>query len=60
MTREEKIKSLSTWDFAQFIYDVSSNAVKITNCTNDCIKCVHNDAWCVSEIAEYFMEGVNE
>lgn len=60
MTNEEYIKNMSTWDLAEFIYDVSNNATKITNCDKECAKCEYSDAWCISEIGEWLKEQKNE
>ena len=56
MTNEETIKNMSTWDLAKFIFDVSNNVTKITNCEKECIKCEYSDSWCISEIREWLKE----
>lgn len=58
MTREEKIRTLSRWELAEFIYDVSNNSIKITTCNNECAKCESTDSWCISNIAEWLMSEV--
>lgn len=60
MSNEENIKSLSTWDLAEFIYNVSNGATKITNCNEECAKCEYSDSYCISNIAEWLKEQINE
>lgn len=59
MTNEEKIKNMSTWELAEFIYNVSNGATKITNCNDECLKCDKSDVWCISEIGEWLTEKIN-
>lgn len=56
MNNAEKIKNMSTWELAEFIYDVSCNATKISTCENECAKCECSDSYCVSNIAEYLLQ----
>lgn len=56
MTNEEKIRNMSRWELAEFIYKVSSGATEITTCKEECDKCEHSDGWCISNIGEWLME----
>lgn len=56
MSNEEYIKQLHTWEFAEFIYNVSNNAIKITNCNEECNKCKYSDGYCISNIGEWLKE----
>ena len=56
MTNEERIKSMSRWELAEFIYKVSCGATKITDCTGECLLCEMSDSWCVSGIGEWLMK----
>lgn len=56
MTNEENIKAMDTWELAEFIYNVSNGATKISTCENDCMKCEYSDAWCISNIGEWLKE----
>lgn len=60
MTNAEKIRSLGTWELAEFIFKVSNGATKITNCTNECAKCEFSDEWCISEIGEWLNEKTDD
>lgn len=55
-TNEAKIKKMTTWELAKFIYDISDGEAKITTCTEECDKCDMTDGWCISSIAEWLME----
>ena len=56
MTNAEHIKNMTTWELAEFIYNVSNNAIKISKCENECAKCDYTDSYCISEIGEYLLE----
>lgn len=56
MKNEDRIKSMSSWEMAEFIYNVSNNAIKISVCTKECSKCDFSDSYCTSEIAEWLMQ----
>lgn len=56
MTNERKIRLMSRWELAEFIYKVSNNAIKITDCNKDCSKCEYTDEWCISGIGEWLMK----
>lgn len=55
MSNEEKIRNMTRWEMAEFIHDVSSNAIEITTCKSECAKCEKSDAWCISNIGEWLM-----
>lgn len=53
MSNEEKIKSMNTWELAEFIHDVSANCTKITTCEEDCMGCEFSTSYCISCMAEW-------
>jgi len=52
MTNAEHIQMLSKWDLAEFIFNVSNNATKITTYKEDCNACEYSDSYCTFQIAE--------
>lgn len=56
MTNAEKIKSMSTWELAEFIHSVSCNSTKITTCNDECAKCEYSDSYCINGIGEWLNE----
>lgn len=59
-TNGNVIRAMSDWELAEFIKKVSDGETKITNCENECAKCENSDAWCVSQIAEWLMQDIQE
>lgn len=58
MSNEEKIRNMSRWELAEFIFNVSNGATKITTCTNECRECEYTDSYCINCIGEWLMENV--
>ena len=56
MTNAEKIRQMSEWELAEFIYSVSEGETKITTCNKECRNCEFSESWCVSNIAEWLKE----
>ena len=56
MTNGEKIRKMSDWDLAEFIYDVSNGAMKITTCEEECKDCEYSDSYCIFRIGEWLSE----
>lgn len=59
MTNAEKIQKMTTWELAEFIYDVSNHATPITTCNNECEKCECTDAYCINGIGEWLNSTTN-
>lgn len=53
MDNQKKIQTMSTWELAEFLKDVSACATKFTVCEEPCKSCERSDSWCTSEIAEW-------
>lgn len=58
MTNAEHIQMLSKWDLAEFIYNVSNGATKISNCNEECAKCDYSDSYCTFQIAEWLNQKI--
>jgi len=56
MKNIDRIKSLPVWEMAEFIYNVSNNSAKITNCKDLCDECQFSDSYCISQIGEWLNE----
>lgn len=57
MTNAERIKNMSNWELAEFIYNVSNGATEISVCKEECAKCEFSDGYCISEIEEWLQKG---
>ena len=44
MTNADRIRAMSNWELAEFIYNVSNNLVKISTCEEDCELCKSNES----------------
>ena len=58
MTNEEKIRNMSRWELAEFIYNVSNGATEISTCKDECAECGYSDGYCTYQIAEWLMKEV--
>lgn len=56
MTNGDKIRQMSNWDLAEFIYNVSNGDTKISVCKDECAKCEYSSSYCISQIGEWLME----
>lgn len=55
MTNADKIRAMSNWELAEFIYNVSNRATQITTCKKECKKCKCSDAYCTFQIGEWLI-----
>ena len=55
MTNADKIKTMSNWELAEFIYNVSNGATQITTCKEECKKCKYSDEYCIFQIGEWLI-----
>ena len=55
MTNADRIRSMSNWELAKFIYNVSNNLVKISTCEEDCELCKGNESYCAYKIGEWLI-----
>ena len=55
MTNADRIRKMSNWELAEFIYNVSNNLVKISTCEEDCELCKSSDSYCTYKIGEWLI-----
>ena len=55
MNNADKIRAMSNWELAEFIYDVSNGATQITTCKEECEKCEYSDGYCTYQIGEWLI-----
>ena len=53
MTNAERIRSMTNWELAEFIYNVSNGATKISTCEGKCAECEYSDSYCTYQIGEW-------
>ena len=58
MTNADKIRTMSNWELAEFIYNVSNNLVKISTCKEDCEICTSSEDNCTYQIGEWLQSEV--
>ena len=57
MTNAYRIRKMTDWDLAEFIYNVSNGATKISTCEKECAKCDYSDDYCIYQIGEWLNDG---
>ena len=55
MTNADRIRSMTNWELAEFIYNVSNGATKISTCEEECAKCEYADDYCIYQIGEWLI-----
>lgn len=60
MTNGDKIRNMTDWELAEFIYNVSNGATEISVCNEKCKECGKSESWCISQIGEYLLKEVSE
>lgn len=55
MTNADRIRNMSNWELAEFIYNVSNNSVKISTCEEDCELCKSSESYCIYQIGEWLI-----
>lgn len=55
MTNADKIKAMSNWELAEFIYNASNGATQITTCKEECKKCEYSNEYCIFQIGEWLI-----
>ena len=53
MTNTDKIRKMTDWELAEFIYNVSNNSVKISTCEEDCELCKSSESNCTYMIGKW-------
>ena len=52
MTNADRIRNMSNYELAEFIYNVSNGATKISTCEEERAKCEYSDNYCTYMIGE--------
>ena len=55
MTNADKIRNMSNWKLAEFIFNVSTGATKISTCEEECANCEYPDGYCIYQIGEWLI-----
>ena len=55
MTNADKIRNMTNFELAEFIYNVSNNLVKISTCEEDCELCKSSESYCTYQIGEWLI-----
>ena len=55
MTNADKIRAMSNQEIAEFIYNVSNGATKISTCEEKCASCEYSDDYCIYMIGEWLI-----
>ena len=50
MTNADRIRSMTNSELAEFIYNVSNGATKISTCEKKCAECEHSGEYCTYQI----------
>ena len=53
ITNADRIRAMTNWELAEFIYNVSNNLVKISTCEEDCELCQSSESYCTYKIGEW-------
>ena len=55
MTNADRIRNMSNCELAEFIYNVSNGATKISTCEEKCASCEYSDNYCTYMIGEWLI-----
>ena len=55
ITNADRIRAMTNWELAEFIYNVSNNLVKISTCEEDCELCKSSESYCTYQIGEWLI-----
>ena len=55
MTNADRIRAMSNWELAEFIYNVSNGVTKISTCEEKCTECEYSDGYCIYQIGEWLI-----
>ena len=55
MTNADRIRSMTNWELAEFIYNVSNGATKISTCEEERAKCKYSNDYCTHQIGEWLI-----
>ena len=55
MTNADKIRNMSNWELAEFLYNISNNFNKISTCEEECTNCEYSEDYCIYQIGEWLI-----
>ena len=55
MTNADRIRNMSNYELAEFIYNVSNGATKISTCNEKCESYEYSDNYCTYQIGEWLI-----
>ena len=55
ITNADRIRAMTNWELAEFIYNVSNNLVKLSTCAEDCELCQSSESYCTYKIGEWLI-----
>ena len=55
MTNADRIRAMSNWELAEFIYNVSNGSTKISTCEEKCAECEYSYGYCTYQIGEWLI-----
>ena len=59
MTNADRIRNMSDWELAEFIYNISNGTEKISTCEENCASCEYSEGYCTYKIGEWLIEVSN-
>ena len=59
MTNADRMRNMSNYELAEFIYNVSNGATKISTCEEKCAECKYSDDYCTYQIGKWLIEVSN-
>ena len=59
MTNADRIRNMTSSELAEFIYNVSNGATKISTCEEKCAECKYSDDYCTYQIGAWLIEVSN-
>ena len=60
MTNADRIRNMTNSELAEFIYNVSNGATKISTCDKECAKCEYSEDYCTYQIGEWLIKLGNQ
>ena len=55
MTNADRIRNMTNSELAEFIYNVSNGATKISTCDKECAQCEYSADYCTYQIGEWLI-----
>ena len=59
MSNADRIRAMSNYELAEFIFNVSNGETKISACKEECVNCEYSEGYCTYKIGEWLIEVSN-